>query len=136
MTKREKISQNWKKVNKQLNEAIRFLKEGKLDEALYFVWLAAENIVNSLKVAVNGVYLKEHKLKTEVLRIYFANGLLKKDYAKTFENLSKFRIAAEFHPYTSIPRSYKGKDVLSFLEEIQGLKKEVEGFLRERKILE
>ena len=136
MIKREKISQNWKKINKQLNESIRFLKEGKLDEALYFIWLAAENIVNSLKVAVNGFYLKEHKLKTEVLKIYFANGILKKDYAKTFETLSKFRIAAEFHPYTSIPKNYNRKNVLSFLEETQALKKEVEDFLRKRKILE
>ncbi|MEA2053670.1 MAG: hypothetical protein U9O96_00910 [Candidatus Thermoplasmatota archaeon] len=135
MVKKEELRQNWEKINSQLEEAERFLKEGKLDEGLYFIWLAAENIVNNLKVAINGFYLKDHKAKTDILKDYFATGALKKDYSKTFEKLSKYRIVAEFHPYTSIPKDYMEKDVLNFLREIQELRREVEKFLIEKGIL-
>ena len=135
MVKKEELKQNWEKINSQLEEAKRFLKEEKLDEALYFIWLAAENIVNNLKVIINGFYLKDHRAKTDILRDYFVMGKLKKDYSKTFEKLSKYRIVAEFHPYTSIPKDYTKEDVLNFLKEIQELKKEVEKFLIEKGIL-
>ena len=129
MVKKEELKQSWEKINSQLREAKRFLEEDKIDEALYFIWLAAENIVNNLKVAENGFYLKEHRAKTYLLKDYFIAGKLKKDYSETFEKLSKYRIVAEFHPYTSIPKDYKKGDVLNFLKEIQELKKEVERFL-------
>lgn len=129
MVSKEEIKQNWKKINDQLQEARRFLGESKLDEALYFTWLAAENIINTLKVAVNGFYLKNHKAKSYALRDYFILGTLKKDYSKTFERLSKYRIVAEFHPYTSIPKDYTEEDVIGFLKEIEELKGEVENFL-------
>ena len=129
MVKKEELKQNWGKINSQLKEAKRFLEETKLDEALYFIWLAAENIINNLKVAINGFYLKDHKAKTEILKGYFVTGKLKKDYSKTFEKLSKYRIVAEFHPYTSIPKDYSREDVLNFLREVQELKGEVGKFL-------
>ena len=100
MISNKKINQTWKKIKSQLREAERFLEEEKLDEALYFVWLAAENIVNNLKVSVNGFYLKDHKEKSYVLKKYFVENRLRKDYSKLFRNLSKYRIVAEFHPYT------------------------------------
>lgn len=135
MVKKEEIKQNWEKINSQLKEVKRFLEENKLDEALYFIWLAAENIVNNLKVAINGFYLKDHKAKTDVLKDYFVTDKLKKDYSKTFEKLSKYRIVAEFHPYTSIPKDYSKEDVLDFLKEIQELKKEVEKILIKKRVL-
>ena len=135
MVKKEELKQNWEKINSQLEEAKRFLKEEKLDEALYFIWLAAENIVNNLKVIINGFYLKDHRAKTDILRDYFVMGKLKKDYSKTFEKLSKYRIVAEFHPYTSIPKDYTKEDVLNFLKEIQEFKKEVQKVLIEKGIL-
>lgn len=135
MVKREELKQNWKKVNNQLREVRRFLKEDKVDEALYFIWLAAENIVNNLKATINGFYLKNHRAKTNILKEYFVIGKLKKDYSKTFEKLSKYRIVAEFHPYTSIPKDYEKEDVLDFLKEIQELRKEVENFLVKKGIL-
>lgn len=135
MVSRNEIKQNWKKINDQFKEAKRFLEENKLDEALYFTWLAAENIINTLKVAINGFYLKNHKAKSYTLREYFILGTLKKDYSKTFEKLSKYRIVAEFHPYTSIPKDYTKEDVLDFLKEIEELKREVENFLVKKGVL-
>lgn len=135
MVKKEEIRQNWKKIENQLKEAKRFTEENKLDEALYFIWLASENIVNNIKFAKNGFYLKDHKTKTRTLKEYFVTGSLKNDYSKTFERLSKYRIVAGFHPYTSIPKDYAIDDVLYFLKDTQELKKEVEMFLRERGIL-
>jgi uncharacterized protein YutE (UPF0331/DUF86 family) len=129
MDKKAEIKQNWEKINTQLDEVKRFLDENKLDEALYFIWLVAENLVNTLKVSINGYYLKDHKAKYEVLKEYFVLRTLRKDYAETFKKLSKYRIVAEFHPYTSIPKDYTKKDVLSFLHDIQELKKEVEEYL-------
>lgn len=129
MIKKLELEQNWEKINSQLKEAKRFLEENKIDESLYFTWLAAENIVNNLKVAINGFYLKNHKAKTDILKDYFIMNRLKKDYSKTFEKLSKYRIVAEFHPYTSIPKDYTKQDVLNFLEVIQELKREVERIL-------
>jgi uncharacterized protein YutE (UPF0331/DUF86 family) len=135
MIKKEEIRKNWEKINSQLKEVKRFLEEEKLDEALYFIWLAAENIINNLKVGINGFYLKDHKAKTDILKDYFVNGILKTDYSKTFEKISKYRIVAEFHPYTSIPKDYTRRDVLKFLIEIQELKKEVESFLIKKGVL-
>jgi len=135
MISNKKINQNWKKIKSQLREAERFLEEEKLDEALYFVWLAAENIVNNLKVSVNGFYLKDHKEKSYVLKKYFVENRLRKDYSKLFRNLSKYRIVAEFHPYTSIPKDYNKKDIVNYLSEIKNLKNEVEKILLKKKIL-
>ncbi len=135
MIKKEEIKQNWKKIESQLKEAKRFIEENKLDEALYFIWIASENIVNNIKFAKNGFYLKNHKTKTRILKEYFVTGILKNDYSKIFEKLSKYRIVAEFHPYTSIPKDYRIEDVLHFLKEIQELKKEVERSLIEKGIL-
>ena len=129
MVGREELKQNWEKIKSQLHESKRFLEEEKIDEALYFVWLAAENIINSLKVAVNCIYLKEHKAKTDLLKDYFVVGKLKRDYSKTFEKLSKYRLVAEFHPYTSIPKDYTKTDVANFLKAIEELKNEAKEFL-------
>lgn len=122
---KKEIVQNWSKIESQLNESKRFLDEDKPDEALYFIWLAAENIVNTLKFSVNGVYLKEHAAKSRELENYFILGTLKNDYSKTFEKLSKYRIVAEFHPYTSIPKDYTKADVIGFLWDITKLRDEV-----------
>lgn len=129
MVNKEEIKQSWKKIDDQLNETRRFLQEKKLDEALYFIWIAAENIINSLKTAKNGIYLKDHREKGYILKEYFVLGVLKKDYSRTFEKLSKYRIAAGFHPYTSIPKDYTEKDVLNFLNVIEELKKEAENVM-------
>ncbi len=136
MIKKEELRQNWEKINSQLEEVKRFFEEKKLDEALYFIWLAAENLINALKVSVNGFYLKDHKEKTYILKDYFIQEKLKKDYSKTFETLAKYRLVAEFHPYTSIPKSYTREDVLNFLKEIQELKKEVETILIKKGVLD
>lgn len=135
MVTNEGLREGWGKINGQLGEAMRFLQENKADEALYFIWLAAENIVNSLKTAINGFYSKEHREKSYILKDYFALGTLEKDYSGTFEMLSKYRIAAGFHPYTSIPRNYGKGDVARFLGEIEGLKKEVEKLLVKKGVL-
>lgn len=131
----EGIRQNWSKTEEQLNEAKRFIEEGKIDEALYFIWIAAENVINSLKTGINGIYLKDHKEKGYILKDYFVLGTLKKDYSRTFEQLSKYRIAAGFHPYTSIPKSYTKADVLNFLKEIEELRAEARAALIKRGIL-
>jgi len=135
MIKKEEVRQNWLKAESQLREAERFLEEDKPDEALYFIWLAAENIVNSLKVSVNGFYLKEHDAKTGLLKDYFARDVLKKDYSKTFESLAKYRISAGFHPYTSIPKDYTREDVADFLLDIQKLKNEAESILSKKGVI-
>jgi uncharacterized protein (UPF0332 family) len=135
MDRRNGLKQSWKKINDQLNEANRFLEENKLDEALYFTWLAAENLVNTLKVTINGRYLKEHRAKYESLKDYFVLGTLKKDYSKTFQRLSKYRLVAEFHPYTAIPKDYTKEDVLVFLRETKELMKEVMNFLTKKGVL-
>lgn len=135
MVSNEEIRQNWKKIDGQLKEARRFLDEEKIDDALYFVWIAAENIVNSLKTAVNGFYLKDHRQKTYVLKDYFVLGMLKKDYSKTFKRLSKYRLVAEFHPYISIPKDYSENDVVNYLEEIENMRKETEKILSEKGVL-
>lgn len=135
MVTKDEIKQGWIKTEDQLKEAKRFLEEGKIDEALYFVWIAAENVVNSLKTGINGIYLKDHKEKSYILKDYFALGTLKKDYSKTFGRLSKYRLAAGFHPYTSIPKSYTKADVLMFLKEIEGLRTEAREALVKRGVL-
>jgi len=135
MNKEAGIKQNLEKIDTQIDEVKRFLDEDKLDEALYFTWFAAENLVNTLKVSINGYYLKDHKAKYGILKDYFALGTLKKDYSETFKKLSKYRLVAEFHPYTSIPKDYTREDVLEFLHETQELKKEVLKFLTEKGVL-
>ncbi|MBU4245568.1 hypothetical protein L6303_07835 [archaeon] len=135
MVTNEGIKQNWGKTEEQLNEAKRFMEEDKIDEALYFVWIAAENVVNSLKTGINGIYLKDHKEKSYILKDYFILGTLKKDYSKTFGRLSKYRLAAGFHPYTSIPKSYTKADVLKFLKEIEELRAEAREALVKRGVL-
>lgn len=135
MINEEEIRQNWGKINEQLKEVERYLEENKLDEALYFTWLAAENIINNLKFTINGFYLKEHKGKSRILKEYFVKNILKKDYSKVFKRLSKYRIVAEFHPYTSIPKDYTKKDVIGFFTQIKELKKEVADFLIKKNIL-
>lgn len=135
MVKTKDIAQGWEKIGSQLKEAKRFMEEGKIDEALYFTWIAAENLVNCLKVNVNGIYLKEHAAKTDILKDYFIQGTLKQDYSETFKNISKYRIAAEFHPYTSIPRDYTKEQVVKFMETIAKLKEEVGAILRKRGII-
>ena len=135
MVQNKELRQNWEKVNCQLEEVRRFLVEDKVDEALYFIWLAAENIINNLKVGINGFYLKNHHAKTDLLKDYFIMGILNEDYSKTFKELSKYRLVAEFHPYTSIPKDYTKEDVLNFLENIEKLKDEVEKFLTKKGVL-
>lgn len=135
MVTRNGLRQNWAKTEGQLKEAKRFLEEGKIDEALYFIWIAAENIVNSLKTGINGIYLKDHKGKSYILKEYFVLGTLKKDYSETFRRLSKYRIAAAFHPYTSIQKSYTKADVVKFLKEIEELMAEAKSVLVKRGVL-
>lgn len=135
MVKAGELRKSWEKISSQLNEAERFLQEHKTDEALYFIWIAAENLINCLKVSVNGIYLKGHRAKTSILKGYAAQGLLKQDYSPAFERLSKYRISAEFHPYTSIPRDYTERDVIRFLEKIKELKREVGRILGKKGVL-
>ena len=129
MPNKEELVQNWKKVTSQLEEVNRFLQEDKIDEALYFIWLAAENMINSLKFTLNGSYFKDHKAKTTILKEYFVTGTLKNDYSKTFEKLSRYRLVAEFHPYTSIEKDYTKEDVVNYLSEVKGLRNEVNEIL-------
>jgi hypothetical protein len=44
------------------------------------------------------------------------------------ETLAKYRIAAEFHPYTAIPRDYTKEEVMKYIDEVDELKKEVREF--------
>ncbi len=130
------IQEAWVKIEDQISLAERFLKENRTDEALYFVWIAAENLVNTLKVTINGKYLKDHREKSLILLEYYALGTLKKDYSELMEKLAKYRIAAEFHPYTSIPRSYTKSDVENYLHEVKEMRREIEGILKDRGLLE
>lgn len=133
--RREKIRKGFDKIKEQLKDAEEFLKKNKTDEGLYFIWIAAENLVNSLKTTLNGFYLKGHREKSYILKDYFVLGILKKDYSTLFEKLSKYRIAAGFHPYTSIPKNYTKQEVIEFLEKIKELKGEVEKILIKRGVL-
>ena len=130
------IQEAWVKIEDQISLAERFLKENRTDEALYFVWIEAENLVNTLKVTINGKYLKDHREKSLILLEYYALGTLKKDYSELMEKLAKYRIAAEFHPYTSIPRSYTKSDVENYLHEVKEMRREIEGILKDRGLLE
>ena len=130
------ILEAWRKVEDQLSLARRFLGEGRVDGALYFVWIAVENLVNTLKVSINGRYVKDHREESLILLEYYALGILKRDYSKLMEKLAKYRIAAEFHPYTAIPRDYSEDDVIKYIEEVDELKKEVEGILKSKGVLE
>jgi len=127
-----KIAEALSKISDQIDLAKRFLDENRIDEALYFIWLAAENLVNTLKIAVNGFYVKDHREKGLILKEYYALGYLNRDYSKLFEKLAKFRIAAEFHPYTSIPKSYTKNDVLNYLKQIEELREEVIKYLKKK----
>jgi len=129
MMNKDKIVEAWSKVDSQIKEAKGFLSADKIDEALYFIWLAAENLINTLKTLQNGYYLKEHRAKSEVLKRYFLLKILKQDYSEVFERLSKYRLAAEFHPYTSVPKDYTKKDVAYYLGEIESLEKEIGNIL-------
>lgn len=131
MTK-EKVEEALIKIEDQISLAERFLGEDRIDEALYFIWLAAENLVNTLKIAINGFYVKDHREKSLILREYYALGYINKDYSEIFEKLAKFRITAEFYPYTSIPKNYTRKDVINYLRQIKELKEEVIEYLRKR----
>jgi len=132
---RNVLREAWKKVEDQLSLARRFLEEGRTDEALYFVWIAAENLVNTLKVAMNGRYVTDHREKSLLLLEHYAFGILKRDYSKLMERLAKYRIAAEFHPYTAIPRDYTKEDVEHYLKEVEELKKEIESILKSKGVL-
>jgi len=132
---RKKIEEALAKIDDQINLAKRFLNEDRIDEALYFIWLAAENLVNTLKTAINGFYVKDHREKSLILKEYYILGYLNKDYSELFEKLAKFRIAAEFHPYTSIPKSYTKKDVVNYLKQIEELREEVIKYLRKRGLI-
>ncbi len=132
---KKKITEALAKIDDQINLARRFLNENRIDEALYFIWLAAENLVNTLKIAINGFYVKDHREKSLILKEYYVLGYLGKDYSKLFEKLAKLRIAAEFHPYTSIPKTYTKKEVLSDLKQIEELRGEVIRYLKKRGLI-
>ena len=132
---KKKFENVFVKIDDQIGLAKKFFKEGRVDEALYFIWIAAENLVNTLKTAINGFYVKNHKEKSLILKEYYALGYLENDYSDVFRRLAKFRIAAEFHPYTSIPKSYTEEDVLNYIRWIEKLREEVEEYLRERGLI-
>lgn len=131
LTKKD-IKLSIEKIEKQLSRTRLYLEENELDDALYYVWLAAENLVNLLKVSINSFYLKNHKEKSEILKFYYSKNILKKDYSSLFEKLAKYRLAAQFEPYTSIPKDYSKGDVSSYLNEISLLKEEVFKILKEK----
>ena len=132
---KKKIVEALAKIDDQTNLAGRFLNENRIDEALYFIWLAAENLVNTLKIAINRFYVKDHREKSLILKEYYVLGYLNRDYSELFERLAKFRIAAEFHPYTSIPKSYTKDDVLNYLKQIEELREEVIKYLKKRGLI-
>ncbi|RLI88242.1 MAG: hypothetical protein DRO98_03405 [Archaeoglobales archaeon] len=132
---KKKIAEALAKIDDQTNLAGRFLNENRIDEALYFIWLAAENLVNTLKIAINRFYVKDHREKSLILKEYYVLGYLNRDYSELFERLAKFRIAAEFHPYTSIPKSYTKDDVLNYLKQIEELREEVIKYLKKRGLI-
>lgn len=134
MLRKEDIQKNLETIEKQIKRARGYLKEKEIDDALYYTWLAAENLVNSLKVNINGFYLTDHKEKSEMLKEYYARNLLNKDYSQIFKILSKFRLAAQFEPYTAVPKDYEKADVHFYLKEINKLKKEVYTFLKQKGI--
>jgi len=84
----------------QINLAKRFLNEDRIDEALYFIWLAAENLVNTLKVAINGFYVKDHREKGLILKEYYILGFLARIILKSLKSLQSLELRLSFILYS------------------------------------
>ena len=110
---------------KQLDIARGFLEGDDIDNALIYVWNCFENLVNCLKDSINRRPVYDHRPKVQVLRDYYLSGVLKQNYSETFSKLIRFRLAAEFGPYTEIPKTYARDDVDNYLKEAVRLLDEV-----------
>jgi len=135
MVTKVEIRENWGKVEKQVKKAEESLKNNEIDDCVYFVWLASENLMNTLKTIVNGRFTVSHKRKVFDAKRYFLKGVLKRDYSKTVKKLSQLRLVAAFEPYTIVKKSYTKDDANQFLENIKHLKNEVETKLRSERVL-
>ncbi len=93
---RKKIEEALAKIDDQINLAKRFLNEDRIDEALYFIWLTAENLVNTLKTAINGFYVKDHREKSLILKEYYILGYLNKDYSEVLKSLQSLELQPSF----------------------------------------
>ena len=132
---KEEIIENWNKTIKQMEKAQQYLDRDEIDDALYFTWMASENLLNAIKVQVNGIHTTSHARKSRDAKRFYALGILSKDYSEVIRKLSELRLAAAFHPYTQIEKEYSKEDVEKFMEDIKSLMNETKNFLQTKNIL-
>lgn len=129
------VIKNWKKIEKQIKKADEALKRNDTDNAIYFTWLAVENLMNTLKMQINGRFTTSHRRKGFDAKRFYLKGVLKRDYSKMIGKLSRLRLVVAFHPYTKVKEEYTRRDAKQLLNGTQSLKTEVENILKKKGII-
>lgn len=128
-----RVTEAFDLASKQLGIARNFFKDDDIDNALVYAWNCFENLTNCLKDIFNKKPLYDHRPKVQVLRDYYLAGVLKQDYSKIFSKLIRYRLVAEFGPYTKIPKTYTKEDVRNYIKRAEELTHEVERHLNKNR---
>lgn len=129
------IVRNWQRIKGHLQLAQDALQNKNADNLILFTWLAAENLINSLKLQINGSFTTIHSKKATSAKRFYARGILQKDYSETIGKLIKFRLVAEHHPYTRLREKYTLEEAKRYFRDIESLFKEVEAILKQRNVI-
>jgi len=133
--KMNEIRENWNLIKKQVETAEKEIKNNEIGNAIYFTWLAAENLMNTLKTQIDGYFTTSHRKKVFDAKRFYLKHILNKDYSATIKKLSKLRLVAGFSPYTRTKQSYTREDAKKFLKDIKSLMAEVEEKLKKGGII-
>lgn len=129
------VLKNWQRIKDHLKLAEDALRNKNADNLILFTWLAAENLINSLKMQINGSFTTSHAKKATNAKRLYAMGVLRRDYSDTIGKLTKLRLLAEHHPYTHLQEQYTLEEAKQYFQDIKSLFKEVETILKQRNVV-
>lgn len=103
-----------------------------LDQAVWHAWRFAEYAVNVLLQLAGRPAEQHHQLPARVEELR-AEGLLVGDYARILEQLTRYRLKADYMGYSRHPSvHFSPADVERCLRALEALRDEVEGLLRRK----
>lgn len=117
----------------KLGYARRFFGEGDMGETIHYIWVVFENSINIVKDLKNNAPVHDHKPKAGLFKLYHDLGILKRNYAPTFDMLNKLRVRADFGAYSWTPRIPEKGKVEEYLHECEQLFEEAEQHVKTSK---
>lgn len=120
-------------TQKKLNHARNFFKDEDMEETIHYIWVVFENCINIVKDLKNNKPTHEHKEKVVLFEYYYSIGILKKNYAPSFDRLIKLRVRADFGAYSWTPQIPEKDKVEQYLLECEELFEETRQHMEEGK---